>query len=528
MPSQKRPLVESRPAAAPVQTRVAPTTTAEKVAAQTASKRIEREVEKRAEVQRVEKPARQPVVAIAARAVAPVVRQVVVQPVVRQPAPQTTAEKVAEKTVVARATAARAPVAPVVRRPVTAARPQTTAEKVAAQTVRPDAKRPDTRPPMPNIVNPVMVVPGRGAPVVPPQKNELPHIFDKRRPPPRGAQGGRDIPGRGFPTGPDIPLVIPDHWPIHLTAQTLLLPGASGQSPALQTLRAPSGRWLVIEEVKFEVMMSVLDNADVLTVTTNAHCMGSTVACGLQRGKDDITNGYVPVPMFGPVQKQSAERIYFPEDVSNNWSFCEEYSWRPPVPIVVAPNQVLTPTFQHRGYLDYKARVRISYSGHLEHLQPEGYGNIPYVASWTAPIISLTGTEAEQLSTEKDLVNPSKHDVLNVEYMMGRIYVPFQNTTTASILEGTVYHPGHASTVNVPLATDQTVVKIGTSWANPVTPEYDRFPAVFDLVNRKIDMKHIVPPEGYFVMGVKSGGTLIANAQVLALFSIVGHREVAP
>jgi hypothetical protein len=402
----------------------------------------------------------------------------------------------------------------------TVTRPLTTAEQVAAKAA---ARAPALAP----LVRSKSPSPGTGAPVVPPGRNVLPDI-PLRRPPMRDPRPQRP----GGPIGPldpghGLPLVIPDGWPLHLTAQMLLQPGASGQSPALQTLRAPVGRWLVIEEIKFEVKMAGADNPDVATAVTNANGMGSVIAVGLSRGQDQITKGYVPMSMFGPSAKPSAERILYLEDAGVlAYSFYEEYSWRLPVPIILAPGDVLVPTFEHRGLFNYKARARISYSGKLYRNKPDGYGVLPYVASWAAQPLQLDGTEREVLSTEKDLVNPSSEATMRAHYMLGRIYFPWQGASNVTMTEGVAENP--ATWFNAPLAADQTKVKISTSWANPVIPEYVPYPAAFDLVNRKLDMEHIIPPEAYFAVGVKSGGVAINNAQAIAIFSLIGQREVTP
>ena len=455
------------------------------------------------------------------RPVAPVVRPAasmkpMVIPAVEHPA--MTASRVAAQTVEARTVVPAAAVRQVVpaasTRPIAAEHPAATASRVAAQTVAKARTVIDARPLVPAAA-PNRVVVQR--PIVARPMPIRTGIKDRRPP--------MSFPGGGKPKGVDA--VIPPHFPIHLTAQMLMVPGTSGQSPTLQTLRAPFGRWLVIEEVKFEVAMRVSDNLDVATASTNAQCVGSSIACALSRGSNHLTAGFIPVSMFGPVRKQSAERIQILE-VGNAFSYIEEYSWRPTVPIIVAPNEVLVPSFEHRSFLNYKAQVRISYSGHLEQQQPDGYGTLPYVMAWTAPTFTLNGTEVEQISTEKDLSNPSKDSVLNADYMIGRIYVPFQTATIATIAEGTADSPGSAASVNVPLATDHALVRLSNSWGSQIAPNYAPFPAVFDLWSRKIDMKHIIPPDGYIIVGVKAGSAAINNTQTVAIFSVVGHREVSP
>jgi hypothetical protein len=426
--------------------------------------------------------------------------------------PLTPAEQVAAKlpTVIAQSPASvpthTGPSAPGAERPLTPA------EQVAAKVVAAKIQIP-----------PLVQRPGSNVPLVTRPSVTLPLIRNRA---PIHPSRPSDRPGGGGAV--TVNPHTPDGWPIHLTAQVLLQPGASGQAPALQSLRSPVGRWLVIEEVKFEVETLSADNTDSASPISNASCIGSVIAASLLRGRNHITRGYVPVSMFGPVENSSAEKILFYEDATNV-GLLEEYSWRPPVPIIVAPGDVLSPSFEHRGLYGFKSRIRVSYAGKLYKDKPQGYEILPYVAAWTSAPLDLSGTESEDISTEKDLLNPSEDRILTVVHMVGRALGLWQSAATGGIVTISEICAGDGSAwFDTMKLGYQTGVKISTSWGNPVVPEYLPFPAVFDFVDRKLDMEHIVPPENYFTVSVKSGGLAMTNSQAMAMFSIIGHREVKP
>ena len=332
------------------------------------------------------------------------------------------------------------------------------------------------------------------------------------------------------PSRPDYrpggPVVIsdqmPDHWPIHLTSSVLLSPGAAGQNPPLEPLRAPQGRWLVIDEIKFEVRERATDNPD-SAMAVMVRGMGSVIGCKLHLGREAVTGGFVPVSMFSHCQKQLAELVlaYVPPIVNE---FIEEYSWKPPEKIIVNPGETLVPMFEHRGFISYKVRATVSYRGHLEKIKPDS-SKLPYVVSWSSPAISLSGTESEQVSSDRDLLNPWEVP-FNVEYMIGRAYFPYQySEADTAIVEGNDYP---TSNVSYPRSVDQTKIKITNSWGSAMVPKHAPYPSVFDLWSRRIEAPHQIPPGGFYTVSVKTGGLAVTNTQAIFEMSIIGWREVSP
>src|SRR3972149_2029811 len=78
--------------------------------------------------------------------------------------------------------------------------------------------------------------------------------------------------------------------PIHLTATTTLASNSSGGVNAI-ALKNPIGRPMEIHEIKFQLTME--------EPSTRLAFKGIIVGCKLDLGKIPITNGFIPIAIFG-------------------------------------------------------------------------------------------------------------------------------------------------------------------------------------------------------------------------------------
>lgn len=337
----------------------------------------------------------------------------------------------------------------------------------------------------------------------------------------------------GVPPGstPTFPVSSPEEWPIILSGQVLIAPN-SGGSPNLQALRAPAGTWMRIDEIRFSVQARKSDNADVTFSTYTAMGFGAVIGVNLNIEGKALTSGPVPVSVLGPSRKLTAERLIFNEP-GYVQSRAEEYVWPLEVPIYVRPGSVLEPTFEHRGFLDYKIRVRISYVGVLLRQAPTAAdrSKLPFASAWVAPTLPLNGTLQRVESTEKDLAGPPKEE-FHVAYLIGRQYMTVQDATFKAILDADFdaatlsgYNPGALED-----CFDAVWLKLLGSWGAPLVPELAPHYAVFDRVSRQLNVPHIMPKDSYYIAGVsiESAEMVDTNMESLTIIGLIGWQEVSP
>ncbi|MBU1767883.1 MAG: hypothetical protein KJ648_07265 [Candidatus Omnitrophica bacterium] len=342
---------------------------------------------------------------------------------------------------------------------------------------------------------------------------------------------GRPLtPGVAPGAQPSFPVSSPDEWPTVLTAQVRISPNAGG-SPNQQALRAPAKTWLRIDEIRFSVRALKSDNPDVTFSTYTAMGFGAVIAANFTLDGKALTSGPVPVSVFGPSRKLTAERLIFNEPGGYIQSRAEEYVWPLEVPIFVKPGSILEPTFEHRGYLDYQIRVRVSYAGVLLKQAPSqaDQSKLPFVSAWVAPTLPLDGTLRTAESTEKDLVGPPAGE-FNVEYFIGRQYLAIQSATFKALMDADLDAGGFVAVGVIERSADLFWLKLAGSWGAPVVPEMVPHYAVFDRVSRQLQVPHIVPEDGYYIATVTNNAQDLSGQNVagMTIISLVGWQEVSP
>ena len=309
---------------------------------------------------------------------------------------------------------------------------------------------------------------------------------------------------------------------MQLSAVALVAPNAS-VAPNTNALRGPAGYGLLIDEIRFTMEVLYSDNNND-TQCFGAVAQGMLVAAHFTLGGKNLTAGFVPIALLGPARAtQFAEyaliQSYFSADAGG--AAC--YSWRPKDPIYVAPGAVLEPTFENRGLLNLKFRVRVSYTARPCGVPPAAQ-RLPYVVAWQTPVFVPTGTEVEVDSSEKDLFNGTDLP-LRVECLVGRITSIDNRASTPAIYvqEG---NTGLSNPLAYASVLNQTKLQLSASWGTRTVRDWIPWPAVFDMQTRSITCPHVLPPKAFYTAKVRGGSVAISNIQYFAAVSMVGSYEV--
>lgn len=410
---------------------------------------------------------------------------------------------------------------------------------------------------MPSKTPPQLVVP-HPIPDDPLQRVVVPTIEQVEYP--RGVVPGRAVtvsgdPGEapvemveGNPSPPitKAPVFIPrvEEWPVHLTAQVLLQPGKNG-SPNIQSLRAPANAWMRVDEIKFEVLVLESDNTDLTFATWTAEGFGAVIGASLTLKGRPLTSGFVPLSMFGPAKKLVHERQIFitsPNSV-NTQCRAEQYTWPLAVPVYVPPGTILEPVFEHKGYVNYNVRARVSYAGALVKNPPSpvDVGRLPFASAWlgqTIDLIDYSGPKMAQTeppifsSEESALVGP-KGSEFHVEALMGRMYMRLQTADYFALIESDFdtagpFPPGSYLS-QYTQAVDLFGMRAIASWDAPIVEHFVPWWAFFDRVSRQTVVPFTLPADAFVTVEVRAPERYVLNnAAMLPLVSLVGWQEVAP
>ena len=312
---------------------------------------------------------------------------------------------------------------------------------------------------------------------------------------------------------------------LHLSSQILIAPGQQLAVPSAP-LTAPPGCGLLIDLIKFEVAALLEDNPSNTNQAALAYHGGLLIAGQFKLGDAELTKGFIPLAMFSPALRSSAEQSSL--DTQYTTAALSHYVWTPKEPIYVAPGQTLVPVFENRGFLSANFRVRVSYVARPVMGRFQGSRRLPYVMSWQSQVIDLNGTEVDVESTEKDLINNSG-SMLSVEAIVGRlaeIYMLGGASYPTQIIEG-VRDTGSDYFAT---AMYQSKASLTSSWGARPIREWPPWFAAYDPFTRAIIGEHEMPADGYYIAGLRSGAIApgLGASQVFAQVSVIGSREVSP
>lgn len=303
--------------------------------------------------------------------------------------------------------------------------------------------------------------------------------------------------------------------PLHLTATCTVQPGSSSGVNAV-ALQNPLGTPMEIHEIKWSVLVNAAAASfaanSLLLAMTKAN--GSTLRCRFDLGTIEITNGYVPVSLFGKSAHESAEAILQRLSPAATTGYTRlEYSWKLSTPLYIPAGGVLAPTFEHSGQLPYALDVRI---GYVVRSLPRDYKPskviLPWVAAYASPTFDMSAASIFN-SSELDLAN--KWDgPLVVDRLAGRFSV-FDNSLTA------IYDSPFMGLANLNM---RLVDSFGNAIVRGLTP----FSHIFHNHTKTWEMHATLPAKSYYQAFFNYAATVAVTANTYfgqALVAVVGSRE---
>jgi hypothetical protein len=313
--------------------------------------------------------------------------------------------------------------------------------------------------------------------------------------------------------------------PIFLTASTPLPSNSQGGVNA-QALKNPLGTPMEIMEIRWQVFGSV--GSGVLPATLIP--IGGAIGCKLVLGNIELTNGFIPLWLFGRCDNVFADdsKINGVLGVFNTNYYCEMV-WRLPQPLFVPAGAVLQPTFQHYGYGALPMTVTISYCARSlkANASPPALMPVPWVSKYISKSMDYAFVDNDT-SQETDIINP--YDVpVHLQRMTGRVVTQMYDTlglitrfTDSDALNTNVIAPGFDE--------PNITVRIVDSAGNPIVRNATRIRQVFHNTTRSWEMSAgtTMPPNSFYnvVLAQVAGaaGALIVTQRQVHI-AAVGWRE---
>lgn len=312
--------------------------------------------------------------------------------------------------------------------------------------------------------------------------------------------------------------------PLLLTASTYCTPQTQ-QAPNAVALKNPLGQAMEILELRWQLFSPQTDSAVIVPGT-----LGGIVGCKLDMGNIPMTNGFVPIWLFGrelnnvdaaTTDNQNTTNPYVSGEtiVQSRTNF---YSWKLPKPLYVPAGSVLTPSFSHFGAFPTDVNVIMSASARSLPMGSPAPKSLaaPWVASWLSPgYVAASGTGTAQ-SSETDLMNPHPEPV-HLQRMGGRVMVV--NVDGDGVYDYT--YPQIAAT--------RFSVRMSDSMGRQIIRDSVPFSDAFATLTRGWEMGNgaQMDPESYFVAYLKKTATAEAgeplNINCQAQISFVGWRELS-
>lgn len=284
--------------------------------------------------------------------------------------------------------------------------------------------------------------------------------------------------------------------PIHLTASAVIAAASQGGVNAI-SLKNPLAQPMEIHEIKWQMLS--------LAATKLA---GGAAACKLDLGSIPITNGFVPLFAFGRCSNQLAE------EVGPSGQRVGEFSWKLARPLYIPPDGVLLPTFENRSLASSSLTIRVSYSGRT---LPRGYRPkrvyVPYASAYASKVMDAASADTDS-SKETDLVNQADSP-LYLQHFCGRLI-------TYRVSDG-FYHD-----VIAEVAGGMSIsVKVTSSSGEQLVRDFTQFRQVFSAPYRTWNAYGAVIPPGNFILAeLSKTAESLASANVQAVISMVGWREI--
>lgn len=298
---------------------------------------------------------------------------------------------------------------------------------------------------------------------------------------------------------------FPTTSPLHLTATTTVQPNSSTGVNAV-ALKNPNGQPMEILEIKWSLSQSTFDNEDLACV----------IGCKLDLGNFPLTNGYVPIGLFGRTENLWAEQVS-----DGDLTICiNEFSWKLPRPLYVPADSVLVPVFQHRGLVNADVNVRISYAARTLPLgaPPPKKLALPYAAFYAGKPFDESDSGTDN-SVETDLMNPFAEPII-IQRFGGRCMV-FTNS-------GSVCNEARADDS---IGSIQYNVRMADSFGRNLIQNLIPFRLAFSALTRGWEVENaLMDPKSFITAYLRKDlpfqGAPSPGQLTQAMISVVGHRVV--
>jgi hypothetical protein len=289
--------------------------------------------------------------------------------------------------------------------------------------------------------------------------------------------------------------------PIHLYGSVTVTPNSSAAVNGV-ALKNPNPGPMLINEIKF-----MISGASLALQSMS----GGGLRCRLDMGKIPLSNGSIPLWLYGRVENLTQE---------GNSRFMT-FKWKLPRPIFVPSGAAIIPTFYHAGIPgDTPVVASVAYGGRAfgPDFSPRKI-YLPYVAGYTTKIFDIDESTADT-SSETDLVNQFDTPLV-VDRITGRIDSLTTNNTQDDYVAN-LY----------PAAVELVTLRMWDSLGNSIVRSYTPLYTVCHGVMRswQLDGKVTLPPGAYYIADFLKnapGYTTNSGNRLQAGIAINAWREVS-
>lgn len=292
--------------------------------------------------------------------------------------------------------------------------------------------------------------------------------------------------------------------PINLYGSVTVNPSSEQAINAI-AFKNPNSGPMLINEIKFQMFGGTTGNT--------TQFAGGAIACKLDMGQIPLTNGFVPVWLFGRCENLIMESL------NNNSGLYFRYRF--PRPVFVPSGGAIVPTIRHTGIPgNFNITVGVSLAGKA--LAPSFSPSkvyLPYVAAFVSKFLDLS-TVSTQTSAESDLINQ-----FDTPFFVDR----FTARCTQALPGGA---QGDYAATGFAAVPEMINIRMRDSLGNPIVKDFSPIYTVVPGVERSWALNGDVqlPPKAYYSIDVQTA----SSAQLAALglfgqlgFGMSGWREVS-
>lgn len=242
---------------------------------------------------------------------------------------------------------------------------------------------------------------------------------------------------------------------------------------------------MLIDEIRWSVR---LKDAAADIARSNG---GALIRCKLTLGELELTNGFIPIWLFGGTTQDDVEQTGTIVSATDE-AFYSHFRWKLPRPLFVGAGNALRAYAMRGADARSPGKVTIAYAGRVfpEAQRPKEI-DVPWVTAYLATVGAATGT-----SGTLDLHNPF-HQPLHVQKFVGRI-LSTANATQAFD--------------DVAAGYDDFEIQLRTSSGYQIIKDFVPFYSVFDWNRRAWTIGKELPPREHYLLQFQGG---VANRQMM-------------